>query len=261
MSAMQLVHEAQAAGGNVVSFKSVCGGLPAPEAANNPLRYKFSWSPRGVLSAAMNSSKYIEGGEVREVDGSSLLANAFPFHGISTLALEQLPNRDSTPYREAYGLQTAHTVYRGTLRYRGTCDRLLALQTLGLLDDSALSSTLSSSWDALLPPDQATAFYGDCTDEQRETLQWLKNSCDQLEPVPGEQHESKLDCLGVLLARLPALQYKPGERDMAAMQHELLVEYDAYAAAAAGLSTTGQSVVEKKTSQLLLYHLRLFIRP
>ena len=24
----------------------VCGGLPAPEAADNPLMYKFSWSPR-----------------------------------------------------------------------------------------------------------------------------------------------------------------------------------------------------------------------
>jgi hypothetical protein len=35
------------------SFRSVCGGLPAPEAAaRNPFLYKFSWSPRAVLAAA-----------------------------------------------------------------------------------------------------------------------------------------------------------------------------------------------------------------
>ena len=28
---------------------SYCGGLPAPEASNNPLGYKFSWSARGVI--------------------------------------------------------------------------------------------------------------------------------------------------------------------------------------------------------------------
>jgi len=28
---------------------SFAGGLPAPEASDNALRYKFSWSPKGVL--------------------------------------------------------------------------------------------------------------------------------------------------------------------------------------------------------------------
>ena len=36
-------------GGKVESFVSFCGGLPAPEASDNPLGYKFSWSPRGAL--------------------------------------------------------------------------------------------------------------------------------------------------------------------------------------------------------------------
>ena len=36
-------------GGKVESFISYCGGLPAPEASENPLGYKFSWSPRGAL--------------------------------------------------------------------------------------------------------------------------------------------------------------------------------------------------------------------
>ena len=48
----------------VLEFTSYCGGLPAPEASNNPLGYKFSWSARGVILAAGNSSKHFEHGKV-----------------------------------------------------------------------------------------------------------------------------------------------------------------------------------------------------
>jgi saccharopine dehydrogenase-like NADP-dependent oxidoreductase len=43
ISAKKMIDEAQAAGGTVIGFSSVCGGLPAPEAANNPLGYKVCW--------------------------------------------------------------------------------------------------------------------------------------------------------------------------------------------------------------------------
>src|SRR5690606_19819687 len=66
MSAMRVIHAAQNQGGHVYSFESVCGGLPAPEAADNPLGYKFSWSPRGVLMAARNAAKYLRDGKVSD---------------------------------------------------------------------------------------------------------------------------------------------------------------------------------------------------
>ena len=34
--------------------------------------------------------------------------------------LEGLPNRDSVQYKDQYGLKDAHTVIRGTLRYKVT---------------------------------------------------------------------------------------------------------------------------------------------
>ena len=37
----------------------------APEAADNALQYKFSWSPRGVLAAGMNASRFLRDGKVR----------------------------------------------------------------------------------------------------------------------------------------------------------------------------------------------------
>jgi saccharopine dehydrogenase-like NADP-dependent oxidoreductase len=69
MSAMKLIHDIQDRGGTVTSFSSVCGGLPAPEAADNPLKYKFSWSPRGVISASQNSAQYRWEDHVVQVSG------------------------------------------------------------------------------------------------------------------------------------------------------------------------------------------------
>ena len=43
MMAMKMINEAHARNGTVKSFKSYCGGLPSPAAANNPLAYKFRY--------------------------------------------------------------------------------------------------------------------------------------------------------------------------------------------------------------------------
>jgi saccharopine dehydrogenase-like NADP-dependent oxidoreductase len=58
MSAMRIIDDARDRGGTITKFISVCGGLPAPEAAENPLQYKFSWSPRGVITASQNAAKF-----------------------------------------------------------------------------------------------------------------------------------------------------------------------------------------------------------
>jgi len=60
MSAQKLMDRVHAEGGKIVEFKSYCGGLPAPEDNNNPLGYKFSWAPRGVLLASRNSALFFE---------------------------------------------------------------------------------------------------------------------------------------------------------------------------------------------------------
>lgn len=68
---MRLIDDIHERGGTVTSFKSVCGGLPAPEAANNPLKYKFSWSPRGVISASQNAARYRQDSVIVEVSSGS----------------------------------------------------------------------------------------------------------------------------------------------------------------------------------------------
>lgn len=62
--AIECIDEVHQAGGRVESFVSYCGGLPAPEFSNNPLRYKFSWSPRGVLLNVLGNAKYLQNSKV-----------------------------------------------------------------------------------------------------------------------------------------------------------------------------------------------------
>ena len=66
-------------GGKVTSFISFCGGLPAPEASANALRYKFSWSPKGMLLSLMNPARYLYEGKTVDVAGNgAVIDDVFP---------------------------------------------------------------------------------------------------------------------------------------------------------------------------------------
>eukprot|EP00899_Mesostigma_viride_P017439 jgi/Mesvir1/25697/Mv01893-RA.1 len=139
MSAMKIIDEVHAAGGKILSFVSMCGGLPAPADADNPLGYKFSWFPRGVLSAGRAPAKYRLDGSVVEVKGEDLYSAAVPVHSLASrfpaFSMEQLPNRDSMSYASTYGIEEADTVMRCTLRYRGYSAIMGALAVLGYMED------------------------------------------------------------------------------------------------------------------------------
>lgn len=133
---MKTITEVHAKGGKIRSFLSYCGGLPAPEASNNPLGYKFSWSPRGVLLAARNAAKFKENGEIVSIPGPELLRKGpKPIFIFPAFAFEGYPNRDSSPYEQRYGIPEAQTIIRGTLRYQGNPRFVLTFADIGLLSD------------------------------------------------------------------------------------------------------------------------------
>ncbi|XP_014245986.1 alpha-aminoadipic semialdehyde synthase, mitochondrial isoform X2 [Cimex lectularius] len=134
--AMECIDEVHQAGGKVESFVSYCGGLPAPECSDNPFRYKFSWSPRGVLLNTLANAKYLRDSKTVEIEaGGSLMENAKDLFFLPGFALEGFPNRDSIRYAHLYGIAAeAHTVFRGTLRFRGFVNTIVGLQKLGLMD-------------------------------------------------------------------------------------------------------------------------------
>ena len=131
-------------GGKILSFVSYCGGLPAPEASDNPLGYKFSWSPRGVLLALQNSAKYYKDGKMQEVPGQKLMASAQPYIIYPGFAFVAYPNRDSTPYKERYNIPEAHTIIRGSLRYQGFPEFVQVLVDSGFLNQDEHKLLVSS---------------------------------------------------------------------------------------------------------------------
>ncbi|GAU93379.1 hypothetical protein RvY_05331 [Ramazzottius varieornatus] len=137
--AMDCFDDVKELGGKVTSFKSYCGGLPAPEFSDNPLRYKFSWSPRAVFLAALNGARYIERGKITETPpgGVPLMESTHAFNCIPGFNLEAYSNRDSLHYLKEYGIESATTCMRGTLRYKGYADCLIGLMNLGMLQPTS----------------------------------------------------------------------------------------------------------------------------
>ncbi len=228
MSAMRVIHHVENAGGKIVSFRSYCGGLPAPEANDNPWGYKFSWSPRGVLLAGRNASRWLENGAVRDVPSEELFANHWPVEAEGVGMLEGYPNRDSTQYVGLYGLKHAATMFRGTLRYPGWCRMMKGLVDIGWLQLALppAGATTLGAITAVLCGLPATAG----PDEIRKAAArkaGLEPDGDAVRRMewaglfsakPAAQVATILDVLGAVLE--PALAYKVRERDMIVLLHE-----------------------------------------
>lgn len=138
MAAMKVINEIKASGGTVTSFLSYCGGLPAMSNNNNPMGYKFSWSPEGAMLAANNTGRYLRNGTVIEVPGNKLFEHYrltdIPGSGV----FEAYVNRDALPYLKIYGIESAKSIYRGTLRNIGYCETWHFFKKLGLLNQKMM---------------------------------------------------------------------------------------------------------------------------
>jgi saccharopine dehydrogenase (NADP+, L-glutamate forming) len=137
---------------NHLSFISYCGGIPKNP---NPFRYKFSWSPLGVLKALRSPSKSIRDYAPLDV--------ARPWDAITSYvaplptpeSFEVYPNRDSIPFMAEYQFEDHWPVkefVRGTLRLNGWADAwsdvFTEIETLsGPEGDARLKEMSDQFWD------------------------------------------------------------------------------------------------------------------
>lgn len=112
---------------NEISFLSYCGGIPK---IPNDFKYKFSWSPLGVLRALKSPSKSIrdfqEFNVARPWDAIGSYKAPLP----TPETFEVYPNRDSIPFMAQYHFDPAWKVkefVRGTLRLNGWKDAWAAV--------------------------------------------------------------------------------------------------------------------------------------
>jgi saccharopine dehydrogenase (NADP+, L-glutamate forming) len=120
----------------VVTFESHCGGL-VDEACceNNPWKYKFTWNPTNVVLAGQGgSSIWKEEGEVMQLNGHLIFANAREITVPGIGVFDVYANRNSLTYEKLYRLTKARTLLRGTLRRRYFCAAWDVLVVQGFTD-------------------------------------------------------------------------------------------------------------------------------
>jgi saccharopine dehydrogenase (NADP+, L-glutamate forming) len=107
------------ASGSQVSLRSWCGGFPAQP---NAFRYKFSWSPLGVLRALGTPARCMLAGETVDVARPWEAITDYRIPGSHGELFEAYPNRDSLPFIADYGFDPDWQIQdfvRGTLRLEG----------------------------------------------------------------------------------------------------------------------------------------------
>lgn len=211
MSAMQLIHRIQDQGGLISEFRSHTGGLVAPESDDNPWHYKVSWNPRNVVRAGSSGAVYKEHNQVRHLLYQELFEKPGTVTDPHAGSFAFYPNRDSLAYMSLYGLGSAETFIRTTLRHPDFCRGWKDIVAAGLTEDQLpLLSGIKTIADWSVP------------------LKPLVNSFNRplfeslglfaTDPLPP-QAASSADILQYLIER--HWKMKPEDHDMIVMLHEL----------------------------------------
>ncbi|RNA45143.1 alpha-aminoadipic semialdehyde mitochondrial [Brachionus plicatilis] len=234
MLAMQCFDEIKEYGGVVEKFHSYCGGLPAPESANNSLRYKFNWSPRAVLLNTISGARYLKNGKIIEIgaNGALLEQGSRSVSFLPGFSLETFPNRDSIAYIDQYNIDTVNSILRGTLRYKGFSQNALGLIRLGLISLKDHTSLHTAGPDItwrqfmcdLLSIDRDT-YYENVKSAIYDKLNHdadLTDAVEQLGLLSDDLVEKLGNPLDSLAKHLSVrLAYDEGERDIIIMHHEV----------------------------------------
>ena len=231
MSAMRIIDNVHTNGGKIEGFYSICGALPAPEATDNPFKYKFSWSPKGVVMAGNNDARFLREGEIVEIPTGDLFKNPLKVDFPGVGKLEVYPNRDSLPYIDLYRIPETRTMVRGTFRHPGWCEILDAMKRLKLISDEKKDYTgktyaefmamMISSGNAQSIRHKVAAHLGMETGSAPVTaMDWLGLFAER--PM-NRRVDSPFEIVSDLM--IEKMMLGRNERDMVAMQHIFLVSW------------------------------------
>jgi len=234
MAIARMVARVKARGGRVISCRSSCGGLPAPEANTNCWDYKFSWNPQGAVEASLFDARYLRDGREVGVPNDEL----FRRHWLVSIPgfdeLEAHFNGDSLPYVGIYGLDGVRDLVRATLRYPGWAftmskvQRLAYNATTAMVDMPPTYAALTRRLAGLpeggdLVAGLARVLDVDVQSAVIERLVWLGLTAE--EPVvwrAGQEHTPLMALADRMFERM---MFAPGERDLSVMHNEIEAEY------------------------------------
>lgn len=136
MSAARTIRSIHEEGGQVESFRSICGAIPSAEANTNPWGYKLSWAPASLIGASKRTARVmLDGQKTTWPDGETYeKVTLEEVEGMG--CYEVYANADSLPYIKTYGIPEVKDIFRGTIRYPGWCETICKMNALGLVDET-----------------------------------------------------------------------------------------------------------------------------
>ncbi len=231
MSAARTVRFIHGRGGKVESFRSVCGALPSAEANTNPWGYKLSWAPSGLIGASKRDARVMLDGVVHEWPSGKTYENVHLEETPGLGWFEVYANADSLPYLERYGIPEAKTIFRGTIRYVGWCETIVAMNALGLVETEEHDLTGLTFRDFMArsagEPEGSKVEEAVCrklgirpSSAVYERFAWLGLFEDR--PLPFEKGSAR-DIIAFLFDE--KLVYAEGERDLVILKDEMVAFY------------------------------------
>ena len=152
----------------VQAFHSYGAGFPEREAANNPIRYKFTWSVIGVMRSYLRPAVVIKGGRDVAVRADEMFSPAnthlLDLPGMGG-PLECFPNGDSSHFAEAFGIRgTVKSMGRYICRWPGHGAFWEVMARCGFLSDDPIRvgncEVAPTAFCAALLGSQEQFFYG-----------------------------------------------------------------------------------------------------
>ncbi|WP_164215822.1 saccharopine dehydrogenase C-terminal domain-containing protein [Virgibacillus sp. YIM 98842] len=125
----------------VYELYSYCGGVPEPEAANNPIKYKISWNFDMVLRTLKRPSRMKIDGELVDIPAqdqhNSEWIKEISVAGVE--GLESMPNGDAVKFAKLLGIaDEVVTTERRTIRWKGHAKFWRDMVGLGFLEEEAV---------------------------------------------------------------------------------------------------------------------------
>ena len=153
----------------VQAFHSYGAGFPELEAANNPIRYKFTWSVIGVMRSYLRPAVVIKGGKDIPIKADEMFSPAnthildLPEMGGP---LECFPNGDSSHFAKSFGIrETVKGMGRYICRWPGHRAFWEVMAKSGFLSDEPIRvgncEVAPTAFCAALFGSQEQFFYGD----------------------------------------------------------------------------------------------------
>jgi saccharopine dehydrogenase-like NADP-dependent oxidoreductase len=249
LSAMHLIDEIKAKGGNIKSFKSYCGGLVAAESDDNPWHYKISWNPRNIILAGKAGANLKVADEVVSVAYENLFEQQTSTTLINGETWAYYYNRDSNSYIDLYDLQNAATFFRATFRHPDFMEGWQHIVNLGLTSEAKTFSfngeNFTLLWKLILDEVELEyylqTFFNLTPQQASECYQWLfTQSTDISTPNPQlDVFLKQMKYLGTASSNVPSigaeytfasllqcalenfLKLKPTDKDLILMLHEI----------------------------------------